>query len=51
MNTAQLVQDVIDGKESAVKALAILTKEKLFLNRCISKVSEIATKELNDKNQ
>ena len=50
MNIAQLTQDVIDGYESAVKALEILTEEKLFIERCIERVSEMAKKELNDKN-
>tara|TARA_R110000823_G_scaffold46344_1_gene118771 strand:- start:337 stop:498 length:162 start_codon:yes stop_codon:yes gene_type:complete len=51
MSIAQLTQDVIDGKESAVKALTILTDELLFINKCIDRVSEMATKELNDKNE
>ena len=51
MNIAQLVQDVIDGRESAEKALTILTDELLFINRCIDVVSEMAKKEKNDKNK
>jgi hypothetical protein len=51
MSIAQLVQDVIDGRESAQKALTILTDELLFVNRCIDVVSEMAKQELNDKNE
>tara|TARA_R110000868_G_scaffold208033_3_gene457241 strand:- start:909 stop:1070 length:162 start_codon:yes stop_codon:yes gene_type:complete len=51
MNISQLVQDVLYGKESAIKALTVLTEEKLFIERCIERVSEMAKKELNDKNE
>jgi hypothetical protein len=49
MNIAQLVQDVIDGKESAVKAMQHIEAEKQFIERCFLRVREIAVKELLKK--
>lgn len=39
MNYSQLVQDVLDGKESASKAFAILERDHLYLCRAINQIA------------
>ena len=44
---SQLVQDVIDGEESAVKALDILLELRSHVNRCLCEVQKIRLVELD----
>ena len=41
----QLVQDVINGEESAVKAMDLLTSHYAFISSCISEVSQYLKQE------
>lgn len=45
MDIAQLVQDVLDGNESGLTALAVLREEKKLIDNCIKQVEEIALEE------
>lgn len=45
MDAAQLVQDVLDGKESALLALAILRDEKKMVDHCIKQIEDEAMNE------
>ncbi|MFT5724147.1 MAG: gamma-glutamyl phosphate reductase [Bacteroidia bacterium] len=47
INTSQLVQDVLDGNESADKACEILLNEMSTLKRCFSHIYEGSIDELN----
>jgi hypothetical protein len=45
MDLAQLVQDVLDGNESGLMALAALREEKKYIENCINQIEEIAQEE------
>lgn len=45
MDASQLVQDVIDGVESPLKAIALLKIQKSWIDKCIMEVEPIALEE------
>jgi hypothetical protein len=51
MNRAQLVQDVIDGNESPIKAWDILFEELVEINRCMKAIKPIVDEARKEKQQ
>jgi len=47
MNNTQLVQDVHDGKESAVKAWDILFAQLIEINKCMESIQPVVEYERN----
>lgn len=48
---SQLVQDVIDGEESALKAMEILVDLKKHVNKCFIEVNKVYLSEDNGSNK
>lgn len=47
MNYSQLVQDVLDGNESALKAFTVLKEAKDHLDKCLEEIKDGAMEEAN----